>query len=226
MLRNYRAIALSSLLLLVLGLVSFLRPLKDFVEYWTAAHLFFGHHNPYSIPAMMNLQKPLGWGEPLPLMLLDPPWVLPFVLPLAFFSSYSLAWSAWILGIVAALVFSSRILLNIYCDDVRLPEISDTAFLRGLFIFSFYPVLLCLRFAKTTPLMLLGLAGFIWFHRRNQLIAAGLSLSLLALKPNLVYLVLLALVLTGSWKVIASAGCVVAALSGIAMLMDRSIFSE
>jgi hypothetical protein len=226
MLRRWRTIALLSFLLIVLGLVSFLRPLKDFVEYWTAAHLFLSRQNPYSIAAMMALQKPLGWAEPLPLMFLDPPWVLPFILPFAFPGSYQLAWSIWILAIAASLVFSSRILLNIYCEDVRVPEISDTPFLRGLFIFSFYPVLLCLRFAKTTPLLLLGLAGFIWFHRRNKLIAAGLSFSLVALKPNLVYLVLLALVLTRSWKVILSSGSVVTALSCITLLMDHGIFSE
>jgi hypothetical protein len=226
MVRGWRTIALLSFLVLALGLLSYLRPLKDFVEYWTAAHLSLNHQNPYSIRAMMELQKPLGWAEPLPLMFLDPPWVLPFVLPFRFLGSYPLAWSIWILAIAASLVFSSRILLNIYAEDVKLPEISDTPFLRGLFIFSFYPALLCLRFAKTTPLMLLGLAGFIWFHRRNKLIAAGLSLSLVALKPNLVYLVLLALVLTRSWRVIASSGFVVAALSCIALLMDRGIFSE
>jgi hypothetical protein len=226
MIPGWRTIALLSFLLLVLGLLSFLRPLQDFIEYWTAAHLFLTHQNPYSISEMMELQKPLGWAEPLPLMFLDPPWVLPFVLPVAFLSSYSLAWSMWILTITASLVFCSRILLNIYCEDVRIPQISDTPFLRGLFIFSFYPVLLCLKFTKTTPLLLLGIAAFIWFHRRNKFIAAGLSLSLVALKPNVVYLVLLALVLTRSWKVIASSGFAVAALSCIAMLMDHNIFPE
>src|SRR5262249_40419009 len=70
------------------------------------------------------------------------------------------------------------------------------------------------------------IAGFIWLHRSNKLIAAGVSLSLVALKPNLVYLVVLALVLTRSWKVIASSGAVVAALSGLSVVMDRGIFSE
>lgn len=224
--RHWRTLVLLSILVLVLAFLSLLRPLKDFVEYWTVAQLFLNHQNPYSLSAMMALQKPLGWAEPLPLMFLDPPWVLPLVLPLAFLSSYPLAWLMWSLTITASLVFCSRLLMDLYCADVRLPEISDTPFLRGLFIFSFYPVLLCLRFAKTTPLLLLGLAGFIWFGKRNQPILAGLCFSLASLKPNLVYLVLLALVLTRSWTAIASSGVVVAALSGATMLIDHGIFSE
>jgi hypothetical protein len=116
-------------------------------------------------------------------------------------------------------------LLSIYCDDVRLRDISDTSLKRGLFIFSFYPVILCLKFAQTAAFPLLGLAGFLWYEKRNRPFAAGLSLSLITLKPNLVFLVLFALVLRRSWKALGSSTLVVALLSGIALLIDRNIFS-
>src|SRR6184192_2323200 len=70
------------------------------------------------------------------------------------------------MAVVVAL--SSRLLMDVYFDELRIPEISDTAFYRCLFAFTFYPVLLCFKFAQTAPLMLLGLAGFLWFATRNR----------------------------------------------------------
>jgi hypothetical protein len=205
-------------------LVWLFHPLHDFSSYWIAAKLFLSGQNPYSLSAVFAIERTMDWTEALPLMLLNPPWILPLIGPLAWLS-YPLAWCLWSAVLALCLACSSRLLLNLY-GPVALRDISDTPFKRGLFIFSFYPVLLCLRFSQTTPLVLLGLVGFLWYQKRNNVALAGLSLSLLALKPHLVYLVVAALLLRRSGKLIAWTSLPILLLSSIAVIRDVDVFRE
>lgn len=171
------------------------RPQHDFLEYWTASHLLLSHRNPYSLAEVFITQKALGWNESVPLMFVCPPWALPIIAPLGLARSYLLAWFAWMLVLVACSALSSRLLMDVYFADLRIPEISDTPFYRCLFVFTFYPLLLCLRFAQTAPFLLLGLAGFLYFMRGRRLFLAGAALALTAIKPQLLFLVWIAVFL-------------------------------
>ncbi len=222
-----RHFGLMILLAAVIGLVTiyaFSMPLVDFIEYWTAAHLLLVHQNPYSLPAMFHAQQLLGWKEPVPLMFLSPPWALPFILPLAFAKSYALAWLVWVTAMVCAVALSSWILMELYFDNVRLPEISDAWFYRCLFAFTFYPVLLCLKFAQTAPLLLLGVAGFLFFESKRRPVLAGALLCLTLIKPQLLYLVWLAVFLRSCqqrrWKVLVSSALAIILLTAFALRLD------
>lgn len=215
---------------LAAAIYALMRPLPDFVEYWTASHLLVKHGNPYSLNEMFREQQNWGWKQSVPLMFLSPPWALAFIAPLGLTQSYATAWLLWTLAMVAVVALSSRLLMDVYFDELRIPEISDTAFYRCLFAFTFYPVLLCFKFAQTAPLMLLGLAGFLWFGSRNRSVIAGASLSLTLIKPQLFYLIWIALAL-GSlpprrWKILGSAACAIAGLTAFALLVDHSVISQ
>src|SRR5690348_13077999 len=112
------------------------RPQHDFIEYWGTAHLLSTRANPYSLLEMSKLQDALGWTEPVPLMFVCPPWVLPLIAPLGLVSSYSLAWIVWMTILVLVLAISSRLLMDLYFQDLRIPEVSDTWFHRSLFVFT------------------------------------------------------------------------------------------
>jgi Glycosyltransferase family 87 len=228
-----RNLTVSLLILVVLlgaALFALAHPQHDFLEYWTASHLVLAHKNPYSLPEMFQSQKELGWPEPTPVMFVCPPWTLPLLVPLGLAGSYALGWLAWMAVLVAAIALSSRLLMDIYFGDIRLPEISDSWFYRCLFAFTFYPVLLCLKFAQTAPLILLGLVGFLYFERRQRPVLAGVLLSLTAVKPQLLFLVWIALAVRSlhqrRWLTLASAAGVLAAFSGIALLLDPRAFSQ
>ena len=64
--------------------------------------------------------------------------------------------------------------MDLYFADLSIPEITDTVFYRSLFAFTFYPVLLALKFSQTASLLLLGVGGFLYFIRRERPILAGL----------------------------------------------------
>ena len=215
---------------LTTAVYSLVHPIHDFVEYWTAAQLFTVHQNPYSLGEVFQFEKALGFEQSIPIMLLSPPWVLPLLSPLGHFQSYGLACFFWMIVLITLVVCSSRLLMDVYFEELRIPEISDTAFCRGLFAFTFYPVLLCLRYAQTAPFMLLGVTGFLYFEKKGKPVAAGGLLSLTLIKPQLLYLVWLAVILRSfqrkQWKILVSAAAIVASLSVIAIVVTPRVFHQ
>jgi hypothetical protein len=132
--------------------------------------------------------------------------------------------------LIAAVGLSSKLLMDTYFADLRIPEVSDTSFYRGLFGFTFYPVLLCLRYAQTAPAMLLGVAGFIYFERKERHWLAGIFLSLTLIKPQLFYLLWLSLVVRSwqkkQWKTLIAALAVTSVLSAAAIMVNPRIFQD
>ena len=206
------------------ALYALTRPLHDFVEYWTAAQLLIAHQNPYSIADVARMEHALGFEQLVPIMLLSPPMILPLIAPIGLFNSYWLACLVWIVVLIAAVALSSRLLMDIYFGDLRLKDISDTGFYRCLFAFTFFPVLLCLRFTQTAPLMLLGVAGFLYFEKKHRHVLAGALLSLTLIKPHLLFLVWLAMIFCSwqrrTWKILIAAVGSCATLTAIALLLD------
>jgi len=212
------------------AIFALLHPIHDFVEYWTAAHLLMSGKDPYSLGEVFRMEKALGFEQSIPIMLLSPPWTLPLLAPLGLAKSYALGWIFWIAVMVAFVAWSSRLLMDVYFGDIRISEISDTVFCRALFAFTFYPILLCLKYAQTAPLMLLGIAGFLYFERQKKDLLAGALLSLTLIKPQLFLIVWLALILWSfkvhRWKPLASAlGCTVL-LTVAAVALDRHVFQQ
>jgi hypothetical protein len=204
------------------------RPLGDFVEYWTVGHLLLSHKNPYDFAATLAAEKALGWTGALPLIALNPPWAVSFVAPLGLFRSYTVAWLTWFVLMGACIALSSRMLMDLYFGEIRIPEISASATHRALFAFTFFPTLLCLQFGQIAPLVLLGVVGFLWFEERNSPVLAGVALALTAVKPHIVYLIWIAVVVMGRkrWKTIAAAAAVIIVLTSIAVVLDPSIIGE
>jgi hypothetical protein len=201
--------------LVVIG-YAFSRPFTDFGVYYTAAHIFADHHNPYSLSEVFVAQKALGFREPIPVMFMYPPWVLTLIAPLGFTTSYVLVWIGWLSLLVASVALASRFLMDTYFGAIQLPEISDPAGYRYLFAFTFYPVLMALKFTQFSPVVLLGIAGCVRYRSRGYPMFAGLMFSLTLLKPHLVLLLWLALVLEREWKILATAitvGCTFSALT-------------
>jgi hypothetical protein len=215
---------------LITAVYALVHPIHDFVEYWTAAHLFTAQHNPYSLNEVFGFEKALGFEQSIPIMLLSPPWVLPFLAPMGPAQSYGLACFCWMIALIAAVAVSSRFLMDVYFDELRIPEISDTSFYRGLFAFTFYPVLLCLRYAQTAPFMLLGLAGFLYFEKKNKFVWAGIFLSLTLIKPQLLWLVWLAVILRSfqrkQCRLLVSAAGSLACLSVVAITVNPRVFHQ
>ena len=193
-----------ALLLLVLSIsLAGRAPLhNDFVEYWAAARVLLASGNPYSPAAILTAETPAGFAGKRPLLMWNPPWTLPFLLPFGAFS-YAQASAAWLLLNLVIVFACADFLWRQYGGDTR------RRWLGWLLAASFFPLLTALGLGQIGPLILLGLTLF----RRDQTSRprlAGAATVLIAVKPQLLYLFWMVLLLDcvrrGRWRLLAGAG--------------------
>jgi len=144
-------------------------------------------------------------------------------------NSYSLAWFISVLVLSSALAWSARILLDVYSQG-RPVFPAESRQGETVLAFTFYPALLCLKLAQLTIWVLLGFAGFLYFENRKRYAMAGACLILATMKPQLGYLIWLALLFDclrpAKWKTLLALGASIGSLSLIATLMRPTVFKD
>jgi hypothetical protein len=161
---------------------------NDFVEYWAAARLFLSGGNPYAPAELFKTQQAIGWSEPAALLMWNPPWTLSFIWPLGLLD-YDTAQFVWFLAHTLIIFIGAQLLWRIYDGPAR-----DSR--RALFaVLTFAPVYFVLLLGQIGPLILLGLVAFLQAVEKRWWSLAGASLTLVAIKPHLLYLVWVALLL-------------------------------
>jgi hypothetical protein len=195
-------------------------PLADFVTYWAAGRLFLQGANPYAPAAVYAIERALGWTDPHVLLMLNPPWVLPWAALLAALP-YRAAYYAWQVAALALETVSAVALWRYFGGERR------TAWVALVFLATFLPAGAAEHLGQVTPLMLAGITGFLWAMRRERYGVAGACLMALALKPHLFYLVFLAIALwmvkQRKWRLGASAAAACAGVTLAAIAFDRNL---
>jgi len=175
---------------------------NDFVEYWAAARVLLAGGNPYSPAAILAAETPTGFAGKRPLLMWNPPWTLPFLLPLGAFS-YAKASAAWLLLNLAIVFACADSLWREYGGDTR------RRWLGWLLAASFFPLLTALGLGQIGPLILLGLTLFVRYQTSRPLLAGAASV-LIAVKPQLLYLFWMVLLLDcvqrRRWRLLLGAG--------------------
>ena len=194
----------------------------DFIEYWASARLLLNGANPYSPEEMLSLQRAIASDRIDPLLTWNPPWTLFFTAPFGFMS-FPLAHLLWLILNTTILIICSPLLWKTYGGN---PSQSRIAW---LICFATVPTYMVLSLNQITPLVLLGIVGFLNFYRRKLLFLSGLSLTLVAIKPHLAYLFWLALLFwvidQRQWKIFYGALCGVASATLLPLLFVPDIFS-
>ena len=124
---------------------------------------------------------------------------------------YATLYLLWSMLIVAAFV-GSLILLN--------GAVTIAAPARWLFLLavgSFSPLHQAFWLGQSSPLVLLGLCGVYAAQKRGRAGWAGIALTLLLLKPQILLVVGLLLLLMGNWRALIVCGGIVAGLCVVAM---------
>jgi hypothetical protein len=191
------------------------RPLADFMTYWSAARLFDLHGNPYSVTDTLALERTLGWPGSSALVMLCPPWTLSVVAPGGLFS-FRTAQALW-LGISLALDAISAVALWRYYGGAL-----KNSWIALAVALTLTPLAAAEFLGQITPLMLAGLSAFLLLLRKELWFWAGVAALGLLLKPQLLWLVLLAVFLwtvqERKWQVLVG-GFVAAALATAAALI-------
>jgi len=220
---------LLALLLVFLGTVA-ARPepqasghVNDFVEYWTAARQVLDGLDPYAAGPVLTLERQVGLVSSRALIMRNPPWIVPVIVPLGLLS-FNQAQQLWFGLGLTAIFLSGRWFWELYGSE------TESLWIPGLSTALFLPVPVALALGQISPLVLLGVAGFLHFEQRKKLTLAGAFLFLVALKPHLVFLVWAALL---GWSVRArtirtiAALCSITALASlVAAFLDHAIFSQ
>jgi len=197
--------------------------LQDFVEYWAAGHLNASGQNPYDPDLMSNLERQVRPGLGDAVMMWNPPWTLALAMPLGRLPCH---WAhlAWLILSLTILLVGADFLWRYYGGNPRYRGIS------WFIALSFTPTLLVLEMGQITPLILLGLIGFLFFERQGRDSLAGACLALVAIKPHLVYLVALALlawvVNQRRWAVLFGGGSALLVATAIPFACNPHVFQQ
>ncbi len=198
-------------------------PLHDFIEYWAAGRVFVSGGNPYNSSELLAAERTAGWTDSKPIMMWNPPWTLPLILPFAFLP-YWTGRGCWFVFNFASVLVSADFFWRQYGGSVSRRWISWLA------VLFFIPVGTSLYAGQISPLVLAGLAGFAWALSRNRTMLAGVFTLALAVKPHLLYLfwlfLLLWMVKKRDWRVLSGALVAVFVSSLIVVLVDRTIFLD
>ena len=195
-------------------------PVQDFAQYWSAAHLV--RQNPYSYSSVAQFERSQGIFTDPPLVLKNPPWSIPFILPIGLFS-YRFAFAIWTLISLVCLMASVRLIWQ------RLNPAPSS--LKPLLVpLLFGPVLVQLMLGQWTILVFLGISVFLVCAEQRRDWLAGAALVLVFGKPHvaLLFLIVVALwaVQQRRWRLLLSSSLALLAASAIVTVLNPHIWTQ
>lgn len=192
---------------------------SDFIEYWAAEQLIVHGANPYDPAATLQLEREAGRQTTLPEVSFSPPVAFAFALPLGYVSLKT-GFILWRLALLASLIASIWVLWLVHgCPNTLL----------HLLCFLFAPTVACLYAGQLGIFFLLGVALFLYLHKRWPVLG-GAALLPCALKPHLFVPFAAALILWAIWsktyRVLAGFTIALAISSALTLRLDSQIWSQ
>ncbi|HEY1235825.1 MAG TPA: glycosyltransferase family 87 protein [Candidatus Binatia bacterium] len=197
--------------------------INDFVEYWAAAKLLLASGNPYSPTELLSMERSVGWSKSVALVMWNPPWTLPLILPLGMLD-YDTAQLIWFLLHSLIIFVGAQILWQFYDSGTK------KARYRLLPVLIFPPVYFALLLGQIGPMILLGIIGLVCFAQRKSWFCAGASLSLVSIKPHISYLLWIAAILwvlrEKIWRLALGAGIAILLLVLTPLWWNAAIYTQ
>ena len=196
---------------------------SDYVQYWAASRLVLSGENPYDWHRMLAMEQQVQPSLRTPILMWNPPWtlalcMLPSLLP------YPWSFGLWFSVCSLILIVASRSLWDYWGGP---PTDRALAVALG---WAFAPSCFALAMGQVSPIMLLGIVGFLFFERQRRFTAAGAFAALTLVKPHVVYLWWIGVVLWSiherRWRVLAGALLAVGAASAVSMLPNQDVFLQ
>ncbi|MFO0877354.1 MAG: glycosyltransferase family 87 protein [Gemmataceae bacterium] len=177
-------------------------PLADFAEYWAAGRLILAGENPWDIEQVRTLENEAGRpGEPV--LMWNPPWALTLVVPLGMLGVRPAYW-LWQAANALTLLGAIWLLARLYAPNQWRAQ-------AGVGCLTFFPVYIALAQGQIAGLLPLGAALVLWAIEAEREFLVGLAATLLSIKPQVGYLVWVALglwIVAGRrWRVVAGLAC-------------------
>jgi hypothetical protein len=199
-------------------------PVDDFLGFWAPARLILTGGNPYAASQLLPLEHIVGLPATEPMRgMFNPPWALAFVMPFGIFS-HPAGRIVWLSLSFVVLMFCAGLTWRLYQGPGRY------GWLPYAVAATFVPTLSVLASGQIGFLILLGLVGFLYFERRGKETLAGMALVSTLIKPQLVYLVPLALLLWSisrrRWRMLLGMTAATATATAVAFIVDHNVFAQ
>jgi hypothetical protein len=203
-------------------------PPDDFVEYWAAAKLTLNGHNPFDESLLLPLQQHAGRDTQEAIMMWNPPWALPAVLPLGLLP----AREAQLLWLLVHLVVTG------FCADrlwLLLGGARSRRWIGWCVAFVFLPTAFALSTGQISPFLLLGAVGYLecarrWDRDRRFEYLAGAATVLVAIKPHLAYLLWVGIAIDaltrGRWRVIVGGALAGVACAALPLAFNPAVWHQ
>lgn len=193
---------------------------RDIIAFWAAGRQIIHHANPYDAASILALERSVGYSVSADTLIMrNPPSAMILAAPLGFFRLFT-ASLVWSVALLTAFLLSVHLL---WLEHGRPP---NKIHLLG---YTFAPAIGCIMGGQSSLFALLGLVLFLRLHTRRPFLA-GLSLWLCALKPHLflpfALVLLIWIVVSRGYRVLAGAILAIAASSLIAWHLDPAIWSQ
>lgn len=213
------AITSTALFLGVIPLIRSLAGSRDFIVYWATGQQLVHHADPYDPHLLGILEHSAGLTRAGTFYMRNPPWSLPFTLPLGFLPA-RVASLPWSLLLLALFILSIRELVKMFGLSGNRLEILG---------YCFPPALICVIMGQTSMFLLVGLVGFLRLHRSRPF-WAGACLWLCTFKPHVFVpfgLVLLVWIfVTRTYRVLAGGLAAMAASCLVTEWLDPHAFGQ
>jgi Glycosyltransferase family 87 len=163
-------------------------PLYDYVAFWAAGRLNATGEDPYDPARLAALEREANPQTVDILLMWNPPWALTLLAPFVRLGPQTshLLWQFAQLGVLLAAL---ELLWRFYDGDPA------KRWIAWLVAFTYPPTYFLLVTGQLSAIVLLGLAGFLYFLSRGREFAAGACLALASIKPQLTFLFWIALLL-------------------------------
>jgi hypothetical protein len=198
-------------------------PPDDFVEYWAAAKLTLAGANPFDEARLLPLQRAAGRDTTEAVMMWNPPWALPLVLPLGALPARE-AQLVWLLIHLTVIWFCADRFWLMYGGT------RSNRWIGWAVGFVFLPTAFALSTGQISPFLLLGAVLFLECERRGWPVLSGAATVLLAIKPHLAYLVWAALavdaVARGRWRVLVGGLCAGLVCAALPLLFNPDVWHQ
>lgn len=198
----------------------------DFIRYWASGKLNLQGQNPYDRLQIVQMQDQAGdiYSGTTESIVLNPPWAIPMLMPFGGMN-YLVGRFAWLILSILFILLSSQVVWRIYSGH------SKQRWIAMLVVFIFGPTISLLEVGQIAAFILIGIVGFLYFTTvvKNDWLA-GVSLALIAIKPQIVllfWLVLLFWVIRQRrWLIPISSFLTILLLTGIALVFNPGILQQ
>lgn len=198
-------------------------PISDYVQYWAASRVNLAGGNPYDWHELLAAEREAEPSLPTPVMMWNPPWTLSLVL-LPSLLPYLPSRTLWLVVSGLVLAASARLLWSYWGG--RSQQLAPVIVLALVFP----PSVFALVMGQISPLLLLGIAGFLVFEKKGRPGAAGAVAAVTLVKPQVVYLLWAALLIWSlhgrQWRFLGGAAASVAAMSLLPLVTNPRVFLD